>query len=432
VIWHDTNTRARLFGIRTVLRVLARTGDPGARLMALEPAEDPYPVYALVRSRGDLVSSKLNIRLTASHALCQQVLRDNRFGVAPIGTLTKINFDRHAGEGERRVQPVDDSFLTRNPPEHTRLRKLAAPWFTPRSLRLRQDAIKQAVTEQLDLLARRSEFDVVNDFAVPVAMGTITRMLGVGEVDQPKFVWWGMTLAGTLNGVRTMTEVREVRQVLAELEAFFAELIAYRREQPGDDLVSELIKAEVDGRPLGERDLLATAELLFVAGFETMVNLVGNAVVAVLGSDRARQQFLTDLDRSDDVVEEALRIDSPVQYVARVANETVELGGHTVAAGSTVVLLIGAANRDPVVFADPDRFDIGRANNREHLAFSAGIHFCLGAGLARVQAGMMLKELFGRFPDMVHSGPIRRRPSRNIRGVINLPVRAGASRKVPS
>jgi cytochrome P450 len=408
------------------------TGDPGARLMALRPAEDPYPVYAMVHARGELVPSRLGIQLTGSHALCQRVLRDPRFAVAPISALTKINLDRRAGEGARCVQPVDDSFLTRNPPEHTRLRRLVTPWFTPRALRLREDVITQAVDVRLDEVARRPVFDAISDFAVPVAMNTITRLLGVADVDQPRFVWWGMTLAGTLNGVRTMAEVREVRQVLSELETFFTELIAHRREHPGEDLVSELVRTEVDGGPLDQRDLLATAELLFVAGFETMVNLVGNAVLALLGHSQARQEFLADLDRADDVVEEALRIESPVQYVARVAKEPVTLGAHRIPAGGTVVLLIGAANRDPAVFAEPERFDIRRPNNREHLAFSAGIHFCLGASLARLQAGVMLGELFRRFPNLTHAGPVRRRPSRNIRGVLNLPVRTGATSRIAS
>lgn len=431
MIWHDTRTRAKFLGIRTALWALTRAGDPGARLMALRPAEDPYPVYGQVRARGELVSSRLGVQLTASHALCQKVLRDPRFGVAPISELTKIDFDRRP-DGDRYVQPVDDSFITRNPPDHTRLRKLVAPPFTPRALRERVGMIEQAVGERLDEAAGRPVFDVVDDFAVPVAMNTITRLIGVGEVDQPRFVWWGMTLAGTLNGVRSMTELREVRQVLGELEAFFDELIAHRREHPGDDVVSELVGVEVDGRPLDRRDLLATVELLFVAGFETMVNLVGNAVVALLGSEAARGDFLADLDRADDVVEEALRIDSPVQYVARVAKEPVELGEHRVPEGGTVVLLLGAANRDPAVFTEPERFDVRRDNKREHLAFSAGPHFCLGAGLARVQAAVLLRELFRRFPDLAHAGPMVRRPSRNIRGVINLPVHASATRRMAS
>jgi cytochrome P450 len=286
--------------------------------------------------------------------------------------------------------------------------------------------IEQVVREVLDEMSERPSFDAIADFAVRVALSTITRLLGVRDVDQEKFVWWGVTLARTLNGVRTMAEVREVRTVLAELEDFFAELIAYRSQHPGDDVVSELVKSEIDGRPLDHRDLFATAELLFVAGFETMVNLVGNAMLILLADREARAGLLARPEAADDIVEEVLRIDSPVQYVARVSREPLALGGKQLPERSTVVLLLGAANRDPAVFAEPDRFDPGRPNNRDHLAFSAGVHYCLGAGLARLQAATMLRELFGRFPDLAHAGPVQRRPSRNIRGVIGLPVRPGA------
>ncbi|WP_206441082.1 cytochrome P450 [Streptomyces boncukensis] len=417
--------------------------------MSLQPGESPYPVYAAVRARGELVRSKLGVHLTGSHPLCQEALRDPRFGVAPISELTRIDFDRHAGGRRRYVQPVDDSFLSLNPPEHTRLRKLVAPWFTPRALRARTELVERTVARELDELARRPRFDAVTDFAVRVAISTITGLLGVRTVDHDRFVWWGMTLAGTLNGVRTMGEVRETRAVLGELEAFFDELIAHRRRHPGDDVVSRLVECEADGRPLERKDLLATAQLLFVAGFETMVNLVANAIVTLLdgnggngdgddggnggGGNTVRHRLAADPQLAEDVVEEVLRLDSPVQYVARVAREPVELGGHRLRPGSTVVLLLGAANRDPSVFAEPDRFDPGRPNSREHLAFSAGAHFCLGAGLARLQATTMLRELFRRFPALASAGPVTRRPSRNIRGVIHLPVAVRApSRSEPA
>jgi cytochrome P450 len=223
-----------------------------------------------------------------------------------------------------------------------------------------------------------------------------------------------------------MAEVREVRTVLVELEDFFAELIAYRSREPGEDLVSELVRCEADGRPLDRKDLFATAELLFVAGFETMVNLVGNAVLILLADQEARAGLLARPETAEDVVEEVLRIDSPVQYVARVTREPLTVGEQPLPGRSTVVLLLGAANRDPTVFAEPDRFDPRRPNNRDHLAFSAGIHYCLGAGLARLQAAVLLRELFQRFPGLVQAGPVQRRPSRNIRGIISLPVRSGA------
>jgi len=425
VKFDDAVIQARLAIIASVLWTFSKTGDAGARLMSLRPAEDPYPVYAQVRSQGELVRSRLGIWLTASHPLCQAVLRDPRFGVAPISALTRINLDRRAGTGDRSIQPVDDSFLTRNPPEHDRLRKLVSPPFMPRALRQRSAMIEQVVGEVLAEMSERPSFDAIADFAVRVALNTITRLLGVAEVDQERFVRWGVTLSRSLNGVRTMAEVREVRTVLAELEAFFAELIAYRNEHPGDDVVSELVKSQVDGRPLDRRDLFATAELLFVAGFETMVNLVGNAILILLADGEARASLLARPETADDIVEEVLRVDSPVQYVARVSTEPLTLAGKRLPRRSTVVLLLGAANRDPAVFADPDRFDPARPNNRDHLAFSAGMHYCLGAGLARLQAATMLRELFGRFPDLAQAGPVQRRPSRNIRGVIGLPVSPG-------
>jgi cytochrome P450 len=422
----DAAIHARLVTIRGALWALSKTGDPGARLMSLRPAEDPHPVYAQVRSQGKLVHSRLGIRLTASYSLCQEVLRDPRFGVAPISALTRIDLDRRAGAGDRCIQPVDDSFLTINPPEHDRLRKLVSPSFTPRALRQRAAMIEQVVGEILDEMSERPSFDAISDFAVRVALNTITTLLGIREIDQERFVWWGVTLARTLNGVRTMAEVREVRTVLVELEDFFAELIAYRSREPGEDLVSELVRCEADGRPLDRKDLFATAELLFVAGFETMVNLVGNAVLILLADQEARAGLLARPETAEDVVEEVLRIDSPVQYVARVTREPLTVGEQPLPGRSTVVLLLGAANRDPTVFAEPDRFDPRRPNNRDHLAFSAGIHYCLGAGLARLQAAVLLRELFQRFPGLVQAGPVQRRPSRNIRGVISLPVRSGA------
>jgi cytochrome P450 len=389
--------------------------------MSLQLAEDPYPVYEQVRSRGELVASRLGIHLTASHSLCRAILRDQRVGVAPISKLTRINFDRRAGS-ERLVQPVDDSFLSLNPPKHTMLRQLVLPWFTPRALRARTPVIQEVVGRHLDELAGRERFDAISDFAVRVAIETISDLLGVESCDQERFVWWGTTLAGTLNGVRTMDEVREVRTVLGELETFIGDLMTYRRSHPGDDIVSSLVDAEVDGVPVEKNDLLATAELLFLAGFETMVNLVGSSILLLLGDDAARGFLHANPDRAQDVIEEVLRVESPVQYVARVTREPMTIAGHDLPADSTIVLLIGGANRDPAVFGEPDRFDPTRENSAEHLGFSAGAHFCLGASLARIQGTALVRGLFERFPDLVRAGPIRRRPARNIRGVINLPV----------
>jgi cytochrome P450 len=204
------------------------------------------------------------------------------------------------------------------------------------------------------------------------------------------------------------------------MSAFFTELVALRRRHPGDDVVSELATMDED---LAVRDLLATVELLLVAGFETTVNLIGNGVLELLRNADARAWLLANPDRTDDLVEEVLRHDPPVQYTMRIAHQPVELAGTSLPTDAGVVLLLAGANRDPNVFDDPDRFDPTRRNSREHLAFSAGAHYCLGAGLARIEATAALRALFERYPDLRAAGAVRRRRSRNIHGVRVLPVR---------
>jgi cytochrome P450 len=194
-------------------------------------------------------------------------------------------------------------------------------------------------------------------------------------------------------------------------------------------VVSELVAT---GAPLAVDDLLATVELLLVAGFETTVNLIGNGVLALLRDNEARDWLLGHPERADDLVEEVLRHDPPVQYTMRLSHEPVSLAGTVLPTDTPVVLLLAGANRDPTVFADPGRFDPTRQNNREHLAFSAGIHYCLGAGLARIEAAVALRALFERYPDLRAAGAIKRRRSRNIRGVRQLPVRGTAVRTLLS
>jgi cytochrome P450 len=205
--------------------------------------------------------------------------------------------------------------------------------------------------------------------------------------------------------------------------------VAQRREHPGDDVVSELAAAD---ESLSARDLLATVELLLVAGFETTVNLIGNGVLELLHNAEAREWLLAHPERADDLVEEVLRHDPPVQYTMRMTHEPVTLAGVDLPTDSGVVVLLAAANRDPAVFTDPTRFDPERPNNRDHVAFSAGIHYCLGAGLARIEAAVALRALFERYPDLRAAGAVKRRRSRNIHGVRVLPVRGRAMRTLPA
>lgn len=421
-----------LLAWRSALRAQALLGDPVARVLGRGADANPYPRYERIRAGGPLVSSKLGIHATVSHELANSVLRDARFGVRTADDLGRAEWQPGDGNTTGKVHPIDDSFLSMDPPEHTRLRRLVAPWFAPRALRLRTERIESIVAGFLDELADRDRFDLIDDFAVRVPIQVICDLLGVPEVDYGRFARWGATLATSLDSTRTLAQDRALRAALVEMDAFFRDLVERRRREPGDDAVSALVAAEglgdgVEGA-LTLRDLLATVEVLLVAGFETTVNLIGNGVLACLAHPGARDWLLANPDLAPDLVEEVLRYDPPVQYTLRISHEPVTLAGVALPRDTGVLLLLAGANRDPAVFAHPDRFDPARPNNREHLAFSAGVHYCVGAGLARIEAAVALRALFERFPDLRAAGPARRRRSRNIHGLAHLPVRGRAAR----
>ncbi|MFT7834881.1 cytochrome P450 [Saccharothrix sp. BKS2] len=416
---------ALLFAGRNVMRLQALLGDPAGRLFGVDPTRDPYPEYERVRRRGVLVKSRMGLHLTASHALSTSLLRDPGFGVLAPNALSPVDSSAHVG-GRRLVNPVEESFLVLNPPEHTRLRRLVAPWFTPRGLRAQTETVERVVEDYLDEVAGRPTFDLVRDFAGRVPIQVIADLLGVPNADHTAFARWARALVNAIDGVRDLGEMRALHQGLREFQEFLDDLVEHRRREPGpDDVVSALVANE----DLSRDDLIATTELLLVAGFETTVNLIGNAVLAVLGHPEVRERLLADPSYAEAVVEETLRLDPPVQYAVRVPFATTEVAGTRVPGGTPIMMLIGGANRDPGVFADPHRFTPGRPEAREHLSFSSGIHYCLGAGLARMEAAAALRGLFRRFPDLRAAGPVVRRPSRAIRGPARFPVTNGVKKR---
>ncbi|GAA3886125.1 cytochrome P450 [Saccharothrix violaceirubra] len=413
----DLKNAALLLLGRLIVRFEALRGDPGARLFGTAVSRDPYPVYEAVRAKGELVHSSMRLFMTSSHALCDRILRDPVFEAVPAGALSPVDVAEWR-EGRRLVNPVDESFLVLSPPDHTRLRRMVAPWFTPRGLRARAEFVDRVVDEYLDRVD--GPFDLVGDFAARVPVRVIADLLGVPDDDHDAFDRWGAAMVVALDGAQDMKELRTLRDGLAEFEAFLDDLIARRRREPGEDVVSALVgRGDVD-----RRDLIATTELLLVAGFETTVNLIGNAVLAVVAHPEVRERLVAEPSFADAVVEETLRMDPPVQYTVRAPNTTVRLAGTTVPKGTPIALLLAGANRDPAVFADPHTFRPDRPE-REHLAFSGGIHYCLGAGLARMEAAAALRGLFGRFPDLRVAGRVRRRQSRVLRGAARLPVAGG-------
>jgi cytochrome P450 len=312
---------------------------------------------------------------------------------------------------------------------------MVAPWFSPKALRARGDRIERVVDGFLDELGDREEFDLIDDFAVRVPVQVICDLLGVPGEEYPKFIPWGAILGASLDDVRTVNEYRRLRGALGEMAGYFTKLIDDRRAEPGDDLISELVAAGDTDQEVLHADLLASIELLLVAGFETTVNLIGNGARALLGNPDALAWLLAHPDRADDLVEEVLRHDPPVQFTMRLAHEPVTVAGVDFKPDDPILLLLAGASRDPGVFTAPEVFDPTRANNRDHLAFSAGVHYCLGAGLARIEAAVALRALFTRYPNLTLAGrgpygKARRRHSRNINGMLHLPVHGRAARSI--
>ena len=392
--------------------------DPMSLLHLRAGRDDPYAIYEGVRRQGTLVPARIGNWVTTSHRVCTSVLRDRRFGVRSA----ELSF------ADTPSDEFDLSFLDRDPPDHTRLRRLAQPAFSPKRMAEYRPRIEQLVDDLLDRAAATGEFDLVTAFAAPLPIAVITDLLGVPDADANRFAQVGTVIGSALDGIHSLRHAARLQAANEELEALFEGLFALRRRAPADDLISRIVAAEGDQIQPGE--MLPMCNLLLVAGFETTVNLVGNAVNTLLDHPAQWRDLCDDpAGLAGPAVEETLRYDPPVQRTARCATADVELDGRTVRAGEFVVTLLGAANRDPEAFAEPNRFDIHREQTADHLAFSSGIHYCVGQPLARLEAVIALRRLAERMPDLRRGGPIKRRVSSVVRGPIHLPVHGGTLAK---
>jgi cytochrome P450 len=304
--------------------------------------------------------------------------------------------------------------LVTDPPDHTRYRRLVAKVFTARAI----EGLRPKIERTCDELLRDKPADLVADYAALLPVTVIAEILGVPLDMRRQFLAWGNAAAPTLDlGLPLLTYRRtelNIKQTNAWLRGHFARL----RREPGDDLLSQLVRLD----DLTEDELLATAGLLLAAGFETTVNLLGTGAGLLMAHPEQLAILRDEPHRWPGAVEEALRYDSPVQVTARVCRRGTEVAGNAIAPGHVVMAMLGGANRDPAVFADPDRFDVTRANARDHLSFSGGVHYCLGAALARLEGEIGLRMLFERYPDLRLDGIPRRRTTRVLRGFESMPV----------
>jgi cytochrome P450 len=400
-----------------VISALAAAGDPLARVLRGSPRTDVYAGYERIRARGELKPSRLGLYPVSSHERADEVLRDPRFGVqSTIAEMTPSRIDLAQG-------PLSGSFLELDPPRHTRLRRLVAPAFRPRLVRDFTPVIDEVLAETMDRLEGRERFDLMTDLAGVFPIAVISRLLGIPAAHAAHFSQIGMLVSQSLDGVRSVRQAQQLREAGRELAVLFRRLADDRRREPGDDVISLLATAEARGE-LTADDLVATCGLLLVAGFETTVNLIGNAVVALHREPGAWSQLVADPGLAQAAVEETLRFDPPVQLTVRFVREDVELDGHRVPRATVVAVLLAAANRDPAAYAEPARFRLDRHGEPEHLAFSSGIHYCLGAPLARLEGARALRALAERWPDLTLLPGAQRRSGTAIRGYAALPVSA--------
>ena len=422
--------------VRGVSSLGARRGDLQARLIA-DPTvnANPEAFYEEVRSRGPLAHSRIGY-ITADHAIGHELLRSEDFRVLAIGS----NLPAPLRWLERRTR--DDllhplrapSLLAVEPPDHTRYRKTVSSVFTTRAVAALRDGVEQTAVTLLDELSREpGVVDVVDRYCAQLPVAIISDILGVPDADRQRILEFGELAAPSLDFGLTWPQYRRVQRGIEGFNSWLTEHLQQLRRTPGDDLMSQLIRKAESGSPetyLDEAELHAVAGLVLAAGFETTVNLLGNGIRMLLDNPEHLRTLSQRPQLWPNAVEEILRLESPVQLTARLALNDTEVAGTPVKQGELVIVYVAAANRDPAVFPDPNRFDIERENAGKHLAFSGGRHFCLGAALARAEGEVGLRAFFDRFPDVRSAGAGSRRDTRVLHGWSTLPVALGPARSM--
>jgi cytochrome P450 len=391
-------------------------------------AEDPYAQFATLRAADPVHASPLGVWMLFAYDDIHRLLREPGLSVedrhAHPTPLTELAASVRGGDGSTERGTL--AMLNRDPPDHTRLRRLVSKAFTPRTIQQLRPRVQALVDGTLDEAERQGGLELISQFAFTLPFAVITELLGMPDTDTDQLRSWSGTLVRSLEPVVDADTLRAIDAAAENMYGLISEAIAAKRQAPADDLLSALIAAEENGDVLHDDELAEQVMLLYLAGHETTVNLIGNGVLALLRHPDQLAALRADPELATNAVDELLRYDSPVQMTRRVTLTETAVGGHVIEAGAFVVLAVASANRDPTHFGpDADRLDLARSAAGEHLSFGGGHHYCLGASLARLEGQVAIGSLVGRFrrieatAEPVWNGRI------NLRGIERLPLTVG-------
>ena len=407
---------------RPLVGVLRRLPSADARLLALvagpEVRADPWSLYRRIRETRPVYRSRLGAWIVADHAGASAILRH-----------PAVSVDESKSRGSQNPEPgafiqlLSRTMLFRDPPDHERLRRLVSRAFSPRRIEELRPRVEALTRERMDALTSRGGADLLADLAYPLTVDVICELLGILPSERHAFPTWARSLAARMDieHVRTPQIEQAGDTAATEFAAFIDGLITDPRRRVEGGLIDSLVAAEEEGDHLTHDEVISTCALLVFAGHETTANLIGNGVLTLLRNPDQFGELRAGTVSMSRAVEELLRYDGPVQFTQRIALTELDVGGHTIPAGEVVALLLGCANRDPAVFDDPERLDLARDPN-PHLAFSFGIHSCLGAALARMEAAVVLTQMIDRWPELRLAGRPRWRDTFVVRGLRSLPI----------
>lgn len=388
-------------------------------------SDDPYPHLQELRENDPVHQNPLGIWVMFRYDDVLQMLRDRTLSVEDrnivLNERMALLADAFGNDSERGSA----SMLSRDPPDHTRLRRLVSKAFTPRMIEQLRPRVEELVDSALD--KAEGEWDVIDRLAFPLPFTVISELLGTPETDSVQLREWSGTVVRSLEPVVDPELLKAIVDAGENLQGLVLEIIAWKKDNPGDDLLTGLIAAEEDGDRLSEQELADQVGLLYIAGHETTVNLIGNGTLALLRNRQQLERLLSDPGLAAGAVDELLRYDSPVQSTRRITLAPIDIDGTQIEAGAFVVLSLASSNRDPLKWGPTsDELDITRPAASEHVSFGGGNHHCLGAHLARLEGEVAISRMIQRFPNLELAGDLVWNGRTNLRGLTHLPVTTGA------